>query len=344
MGTVGTQAELPRTKPAHAVAGVIGEIRWGCAGASYVMPLESGRKELLMAVILIVEDGRVHPRICGNDDPRLEVTKRFRPAAWPKRFRSCAPPNASTRFLPISTFRQRCSAGCDLADRAIELRPSLRVLYTTGNTVTEKMKSLFAQGYALPAQAVRGPAAPRLRCRHARGIGLKSRNFARNDGQCPILLQWKSSVSDIAGSDIVETFPARSSFSTETSTSPRANRAFYQTFRTSRAETEGCHIYELGNAQWDIPTLHTLLESVIPHRASVEGFEVEHDFPTIGWRTMLVNARKIFRPGAHDGSILLAIEDVSEQRAAQAESKRTWRLTQSIVDTIRDPWSCSKTT
>ena len=87
----------------------------------------------------------------------------------------------------------------------------------------------------------------------------------------------------------------------------------------------------------DIPALRSLLESVIPHRASVEGFEVEHVFPTIGRRTMLVNARKILRPGDHDGFILLAIEDVSEERAARAESKRNWQLTQSIVDTIRDP-------
>ncbi|MDP3495501.1 MAG: PAS domain-containing protein, partial [Hyphomonadaceae bacterium] len=117
-----------------------------------------------------------------------------------------------------------------------------------------------------------------------------------------------------------------------------ANRAFYQTFRTSRAETEGCLIYDLGNRQWDIPALRTLLESVIPHRASVEGFEVEHDFPTIGERTMLVNARKIIHPGDdNDGSILLAIEDVSEERAARKDSKRNWQLTQSIVDTIRDP-------
>jgi PAS domain S-box-containing protein len=52
---------------------------------------------------------------------------------------------------------------------------------------------------------------------------------------------------------------------------------------------------------------------------------------------MLVNARKVLSPGDHTGSILLAIEDVSEERAARAESKRTWQLTQSIVDTIRDP-------
>ncbi len=136
---------------------------------------------------------------------------------------------------------------------------------------------------------------------------------------------------------IVETVPSALIILDRNLNITSANRAFYQTFRTSRGETEGCHIYDLGNRQWDIPALRTLLESVIPHRASVEGFEVEHDFPTIGRRTMLVNARKIFRPGDHDGFILLAIEDVSEERAARKESKRNWQLTQSIVDTIRDP-------
>lgn len=143
--------------------------------------------------------------------------------------------------------------------------------------------------------------------------------------------------SDIVASDIVETVPSALIILDRNLNITSANRAFYQTFHTSRSETEGSHIYELGNRQWDIPALRTLLESVIPHRASVEGFEVEHRFPTIGLRTMLVNARKIIHPGGHDGSILLAIKDVSEERAAQAESKRNWQLTQSIVDTIRDP-------
>lgn len=144
-------------------------------------------------------------------------------------------------------------------------------------------------------------------------------------------------VSDIAASDIVETIPSALLVLDRNLNISSANRAFYQTFRTSAEETEGCLIYDLGNRQWDIPALRTLLESVIPHRASVEGFEVEHNFPVIGRRTMLVNARKIFRPGDHDGFILLAIEDVSEERAARKESNRNWQLTQSIVDTIRDP-------
>src|SRR5207302_10479639 len=143
---------------------------------------------------------------------------------------------------------------------------------------------------------------------------------------------------DSVANDIVETVPSALIILDRNLNIRSANRAFYQTFRTSPRETEGCHIYDLGNRQWDIRALRTLLESVIPHRASVEGFEVEHDFPTIGRRTMLVNARKIFRPRDDiDGSILLAIEDVSEERAARAESKRNWMLTQSIVDTIRDP-------
>lgn len=144
-------------------------------------------------------------------------------------------------------------------------------------------------------------------------------------------------MSEIAASDIVETVPSALIVLDEDLIITSANRAFYQTFRTSRSDTEGCLIYDLGNRQWDIQALRTLLESVIPHRASVEGFEVEHDFPTIGRRTMLVNARKIFSPGENSGSILLAIEDVSEERTARKESKRAWQLTQSIVDTIRDP-------
>jgi PAS domain S-box-containing protein len=151
------------------------------------------------------------------------------------------------------------------------------------------------------------------------------------------IIRLQGAVSEIASSDIVETVPSALIILDENLIISSANRAFYQTFRTSPGETEGCHIYELGNRQWDIPAVHTLLESMLPHRATVEKFEVEHDFPTIGRRTMLVNARKILRPGEHGGSILLAIEDVSEERAARAESRRNWQLTQSIVDTIRDP-------
>ena len=83
--------------------------------------------------------------------------------------------------------------------------------------------------------------------------------------------QEKKALSDIAASDIVETVPSALIILDRNLNITSANRAFYQIFRTSADKTEGCHIYNLGNRQWDIPALRSLLESVIPHRASVEG-------------------------------------------------------------------------
>src|SRR5947207_15257139 len=77
-----------------------------------------------------------------------------------------------------------------------------------------------------------------------------------------------------------------------------ANRAFYQTFHVSPAETEGRLIYELGNGQWDSPNLRTLLEDIVPKSSVFDDFELEHTFPVIGRRVMLLNARKL-QAGQH---------------------------------------------
>ena len=86
-----------------------------------------------------------------------------------------------------------------------------------------------------------------------------------------------------------------------------ANHAFYQTFQVSPQETESHLIYELGNGQWDIPALRMLLEDIIPLKSVFSDYELEHDFPVIGRRAMLLNARKTESgrswgtPGAGDG-------------------------------------------
>jgi len=90
-----------------------------------------------------------------------------------------------------------------------------------------------------------------------------------------------------------------------------ANHSFYQTFKTMPPETEGRLIYELGKGQWNIPRLRQLLEEIVPQNSVFENFEVEHDFPDIGVRTMMLNARRLeARPG-HPPLILLAMEDVT---------------------------------
>jgi two-component sensor histidine kinase len=116
-----------------------------------------------------------------------------------------------------------------------------------------------------------------------------------------------------------------------------ANRSFYRLFQVQKADTEGRLIYDLGNRQWDIPALRELLERIIPQDEAVEGYEIDHDFEGIGRRTIVLNARKVFRPGNHVTFLLLAIDDVTAEREASRESERAWRLAQTIVDTVRDP-------
>ncbi|MEO5579085.1 MAG: response regulator [Gemmatimonadaceae bacterium] len=115
-----------------------------------------------------------------------------------------------------------------------------------------------------------------------------------------------------------------------------ANRAFYETFHVSPQETENRLIYELGNGQWDIPDLRTLLEDVIPTSSVFNDFELEHTFPVIGRRVMLLNGRKL-RAGSHSAIIVLAMEDVTARRRSEADLRAIETYAQDIVDTVREP-------
>ncbi len=96
-----------------------------------------------------------------------------------------------------------------------------------------------------------------------------------------------------------------------------ANEAFYRTFQVEVKDTETKLVYELGNGQWDIPALRKLLEEILPQNTFFKGFEVTHDFPFIGRKVMILNARQIhFDPtvsvAVYPPIILLAMEDVTE--------------------------------
>jgi two-component system, chemotaxis family, CheB/CheR fusion protein len=92
-----------------------------------------------------------------------------------------------------------------------------------------------------------------------------------------------------------------------------ANPAFYRAFDVSSEETVGRLIYELGNRQWNIPRLRQLLEEIVPRNSRVDDFEMSHDFPHLGARDMLLNARRVEMQPGH-AFILLAIEDVTANR------------------------------
>ena len=95
-----------------------------------------------------------------------------------------------------------------------------------------------------------------------------------------------------------------------------ANHSFYDTFKVTPEETIGNFIYDLGNRQWDIPKLRVLFEEILPHDTVFNGYEVEHDFPGIGRKIILLNARQIFRENIGSHIILLAMEDITERKRA----------------------------
>src|SRR4030066_2318358 len=98
----------------------------------------------------------------------------------------------------------------------------------------------------------------------------------------------------------------------------KVSRSFYDIFKVKPEETMGQLIYDLGNKQWDIPKLRELLETILPQKTSFDDYEVEHDFATIGKRTMLLNARQIVRRMGKERIILLAIEDITERKEIES--------------------------
>jgi PAS domain-containing protein len=99
-----------------------------------------------------------------------------------------------------------------------------------------------------------------------------------------------------------------------------ASAAFYETFQVTPAVTEGRLLYEVGQRQWDIPSLRQLLEEMLPKSTRFEDFRVEHDFPTIGHKVLLLNARQIELGAEPARLILLAMEDITASSAASRET------------------------
>jgi len=113
-----------------------------------------------------------------------------------------------------------------------------------------------------------------------------------------------------------------------------ASHSFYEVFQVKPKETVGQLIYDLGDEQWDIPRLRELLEDILPKKATFDDYEVEHDFPGIGRRIMLLNARRIPGPPQKLKVILLAIEDITERKSAEESYLGLAAIVNTSVDGI----------
>lgn len=102
-----------------------------------------------------------------------------------------------------------------------------------------------------------------------------------------------------------------------------ANDSFYRVFKVAKQATEGGLLYKLGNGQWKIPKLQTLLSDILTKNTQFQDFQAEFDVPGIGARTMLLDARRIQSEHVSDPLILLAIEDITERQQAQKALQAT---------------------
>jgi Histidine kinase/PAS fold len=109
------------------------------------------------------------------------------------------------------------------------------------------------------------------------------------------------------------------------------SRSYYLTFRVDRQDVLGRPLYALGDGQWQIPALRKRLEKIIPERAAMDAFEVEHEFPVIGRRVMLLNARAVFYADHAQTTLLLAFEDVTERRTIEREKAELLEQTEELL-------------
>jgi PAS domain S-box-containing protein len=114
-----------------------------------------------------------------------------------------------------------------------------------------------------------------------------------------------------------------------------ANRSFCDKFAVAPEDVVGRKLYELGTGQWDIPALRTALAAIIPGGKSIEAFEVDRVFPSIGRRVMMLNACKVSRPDNKRQQILLAIEDVTEREQVIAIGMLLEELTHRVKNSLQ---------
>lgn len=110
-----------------------------------------------------------------------------------------------------------------------------------------------------------------------------------------------------------------------------ASRCFYEFFREKPSKFRGRSFFELGDRQWDIPALRLLIETIIPERTSMDGFELHHDFRHLGPRTMLLNARLVRYEENSSPSILLAFQDITARRVIEAEKQDMLERTEELL-------------
>lgn len=112
------------------------------------------------------------------------------------------------------------------------------------------------------------------------------------------------------------------------------NDLFYKVFRTSEEKMENKSILNLGQQQWDSPELERLLKKVISDKINLTNYEITQEFPEIGERTMVLNAREIVREEGGEKLILLVFGDITDKRMAEKSLEKSEIQFSLLTETI----------
>lgn len=113
------------------------------------------------------------------------------------------------------------------------------------------------------------------------------------------------------------------------------NVSFYRNFHVSPAETDGRIIFDIGNGQWNIPKLRSLLEQILPGKTTFDDFEVDHEFKDIGRKVMLLNARQVIGPPpVREKLILLAIEDITLRKDLAQQRDQALKAQEELIAVV----------
>jgi two-component system CheB/CheR fusion protein len=110
-----------------------------------------------------------------------------------------------------------------------------------------------------------------------------------------------------------------------------ASAAFYRTFGTTAAATEGRSIYEISEGRWNVPQLRQMLDDILPRNSTFEDFELTQDFAGLGRRTLLLNARALKQAGG-TARILLGMQDITERLQVQVATRQEQLRYKALID------------